>query len=153
MFVCTAALAILDRLDVIDQETLGWWLAERQLPNGGLNGRPEKLEDVRTHLFILPSQSIASTNFPLLQVCYSFWALSAMSALQKLHWIDADKLISFILSAQVRYRITDASLALTSMRNLVSRWWRHRGSPRGYGGRISYSLRSLRQVYCPPVKI
>lgn len=26
---------------------LGWWLAERQLPNGGLNGRPEKLEDVR----------------------------------------------------------------------------------------------------------
>ena len=26
--------------------TLGWWLAERQLPNGGLNGRPEKLEDV-----------------------------------------------------------------------------------------------------------
>lgn len=46
MFVCTAALAILDRLDVIDQETLAWWLAERQLPNGGLNGRPEKLEDV-----------------------------------------------------------------------------------------------------------
>jgi geranylgeranyl transferase type-2 subunit beta len=45
--VCTAALAILDRLDVIDVSTLGSWLAERQLPNGGLNGRPEKLEDVR----------------------------------------------------------------------------------------------------------
>lgn len=46
VFVCMAALAILDRLDVVDQETLAWWLAERQLPNGGLNGRPEKLEDV-----------------------------------------------------------------------------------------------------------
>jgi len=32
----------------VDAELLGWWLCERQLPNGGLNGRPEKLEDV-TH--------------------------------------------------------------------------------------------------------
>lgn len=46
VFVCVAALAILDRLDEVDQDMLGWWLAERQLPNGGLNGRPEKLEDV-----------------------------------------------------------------------------------------------------------
>jgi len=49
VFVCVGALAILDRLDVVDVPTLSWWLAERQLPNGGLNGRPEKLEDV--HLF------------------------------------------------------------------------------------------------------
>jgi hypothetical protein len=47
VFVCVAALAILDRLEEVDSETLAWWLAERQLPNGGLNGRPEKLEDVR----------------------------------------------------------------------------------------------------------
>lgn len=47
VFVCVAALAILGRLDIINQSTLPWWLAERQLPNGGLNGRPEKLEDVR----------------------------------------------------------------------------------------------------------
>lgn len=46
VFVCVASLAIMDRLDEIDHETLAWWLAERQLPNGGLNGRPEKLEDV-----------------------------------------------------------------------------------------------------------
>lgn len=52
VFVCVAALAILDRLDVIDQNTLAWWLAERQLPNGGLNGRPEKLEDVRPRLSV-----------------------------------------------------------------------------------------------------
>ena len=34
------------RLDVIDADLLGWWLAERQLKSGGLNGRPEKLPDV-----------------------------------------------------------------------------------------------------------
>lgn len=38
------------RLDIINQSTLPWWLAERQLPNGGLNGRPEKLEDVRLRI-------------------------------------------------------------------------------------------------------
>lgn len=47
VFPCVAALAILDKLDELDADTLGWWLAERQVPNGGLNGRPEKLEDVR----------------------------------------------------------------------------------------------------------
>ncbi|KAF8066736.1 terpenoid cyclases/protein prenyltransferase alpha-alpha toroid [Lyophyllum atratum] len=78
VFVCVAALAILDRLDEVDIQTLGWWLCERQLPNGGLNGRPEKLEDV----------------------CYSFWVLSAMAILDKIPWIDAEKLTGFILSAQ-----------------------------------------------------
>ncbi|POW21778.1 hypothetical protein PSHT_02075 [Puccinia striiformis] len=37
-------------LDIVDANTLGWWLSERQVPNGGLNGRPEKLEDV-SHVF------------------------------------------------------------------------------------------------------
>jgi len=46
VFVCVAALAILDRLDKIEHPTLCWWLSERQLPSGGLNGRLEKLEDV-----------------------------------------------------------------------------------------------------------
>ena len=79
VFPCIASLAILDRLDVVDQDMLGWWLAERQLPNGGLNGRPEKLEDV----------------------CYSFWVLSSMSIPNKVPWINAEKLTAFILSAQV----------------------------------------------------
>ncbi|KIM55686.1 hypothetical protein SCLCIDRAFT_1220968 [Scleroderma citrinum Foug A] len=78
VFVCVAALAILDRLDEVDHATLCWWLSERQLPSGGLNGRPEKLEDV----------------------CYSFWVLSALSILNKMTWIDADKLVAFILSSQ-----------------------------------------------------
>lgn len=48
VWVCVAALAILGELDRVDRDTLGSWLSERQLPNGGLNGRPEKLEDVRS---------------------------------------------------------------------------------------------------------
>lgn len=55
VFVCVAALAILDRLEEVDQDTLAWWLAERQLPNGGLNGRPEKLEDVGESLLEITS--------------------------------------------------------------------------------------------------
>lgn len=53
-------------------------LCERQRANGGLNGRPEKLEDV----------------------CYSWWCLSALKILNRLHWIDRDALIKFILSCQ-----------------------------------------------------
>jgi len=79
VWTCVGALAILDRLDgEVDEQMLGWWLAERQLPNGGLNGRPEKLEDV----------------------CYSFWVLSSLAILKKVHWIDANALTKFILSAQ-----------------------------------------------------
>ncbi|KAF8756038.1 Terpenoid cyclases Protein prenyltransferase [Rhizoctonia solani] len=78
LYVCLGTLAILDKLDEVDQSTLGWWLAERQLPNGGLNGRPEKLEDV----------------------CYSFWVLSSLAIIRRLHWIDSEALTKFILSAQ-----------------------------------------------------
>ena len=35
-----------DAVDKIDHLFLGWWLAERQVKAGGLNGRPEKLPDV-----------------------------------------------------------------------------------------------------------
>lgn len=66
------------RLDIVDRNTLAWWLAERQLPSGGLNGRPEKLPDV----------------------CYSWWVLSSMTILGKLHWIDAEKLKNFIYACQ-----------------------------------------------------
>lgn len=82
IFTCLGALKIAGALEKSlseDQvDLLGDWLCERQLPNGGLNGRPEKLEDV----------------------CYSWWVLSSMAMLGKLHWIDRDKLVEFILSCQ-----------------------------------------------------
>ncbi|TFY74074.1 hypothetical protein EWM64_g9938, partial [Hericium alpestre] len=126
VFVCICALAILDRLDVIDEKLLGWWLAERQLPNGGLNGRPEKLEDV----------------------CYSFWALSALSVLGKLTWIDSDDLIAFILSAQD----PDAGGIADRPGDVADVFHTHFGiaglSLLGYPG-----LEDLDPVYCMPAKV
>ncbi|KAF2242785.1 terpenoid cyclases/Protein prenyltransferase [Trematosphaeria pertusa] len=78
VFTCVAALTIAGRLDLVNQEKLGAWLSERQLKNGGLNGRPEKKEDV----------------------CYSWWVMSSMAMLNKLHWIDGEKLTKFILQCQ-----------------------------------------------------
>lgn len=75
---CVCALSILNRLDLIDTDLLSWWLCERQLPEGGLNGRPEKLPDV----------------------CYSWWVLSSLSILGHLDWIDKSGLRNFILKAQ-----------------------------------------------------
>ena len=78
VFTCVAALAILGKLDLLDKDRLGGWLSERQLPNGGLNGRPEKLPDV----------------------CYSWWVLSPLAILKRIHWIDGKKLTDFILRCQ-----------------------------------------------------
>ncbi|KAJ3236317.1 hypothetical protein HDU81_010906 [Chytriomyces hyalinus] len=78
IFCCVGALAIVNRLDLVETDRLAWWLAERQLKNGGLNGRPEKLEDV----------------------CYSWWVLSCLSILDRIHWINREKLVQFILNAQ-----------------------------------------------------
>ena len=46
VFCCVGALAITGYLDHVDKDLLGWWLCERQVKSGGLNGRPEKLPDV-----------------------------------------------------------------------------------------------------------
>ncbi|KAL1635162.1 Rab geranylgeranyltransferase [Neofusicoccum ribis] len=78
VFTCVGALTIAGRLDLVDRDKLGGWLSERQLPNGGLNGRPEKMEDV----------------------CYSWWVMSAMAMIDRLHWIDGSKLAAFILRCQ-----------------------------------------------------
>eukprot|EP00672_Neobodo_designis_P027034 CAMPEP_0174832208 /NCGR_PEP_ID=MMETSP1114-20130205/3550_1 /TAXON_ID=312471 /ORGANISM="Neobodo designis, Strain CCAP 1951/1" /LENGTH=348 /DNA_ID=CAMNT_0016066063 /DNA_START=30 /DNA_END=1076 /DNA_ORIENTATION=- len=78
VFCCVGALCIAGALDRIDQDRLAWWLAERQLPSGGLNGRPEKAADV----------------------CYSWWVLSSLAMLRRLHWIDRGALFSYILRCQ-----------------------------------------------------
>ena len=66
IYCCVGFLSLTHALDMIDCDLLGWWLCERQLPSGGLNGRPEKLPDV----------------------CYSWWVLASLAILGKIHWID-----------------------------------------------------------------
>ncbi len=82
-FTCVAALAIAatvhpPAMGVVDRDLLAWWLAERQTPTGGLNGRPEKLPDV----------------------CYSWWCLSCLAILGRCHWVDGRALRAFILACQ-----------------------------------------------------
>ncbi|XVF66935.1 hypothetical protein PTKIN_Ptkin10aG0080100 [Pterospermum kingtungense] len=78
IFCCVGALAIAGSLHHIDKDLLGWWLCERQVKSGGLNGRPEKLPDV----------------------CYSWWVLSSLILIDRVHWIDKEKLVKFILDCQ-----------------------------------------------------
>ncbi|KAK0731804.1 terpenoid cyclases/protein prenyltransferase alpha-alpha toroid [Lasiosphaeris hirsuta] len=78
IFTCVAALTIAGRKNLVDADRLGKWLSERQIAGGGLNGRPEKKEDV----------------------CYSWWVLSSLEMIGKTHWIDRDQLIAFILRCQ-----------------------------------------------------
>ena len=62
VFCCIGALSIAGALDQLRQpDVSAWWLCERQTPSGGLNGRPEKLQDV----------------------CYTWWCLSAMHILNR----------------------------------------------------------------------
>ncbi|KAI9782172.1 MAG: hypothetical protein M1816_001963 [Peltula sp. TS41687] len=77
-FTCLGALAIAGRLDLVDLDKSGRWLSERQTERGGLNGRPEKLEDV----------------------CYSWWVASGLAMIGRLHWIDGPRLRDFILKCQ-----------------------------------------------------
>eukprot|EP00758_Cryptobia_borreli_P004501 Tbor_TRINITY_DN4413_c0_g1::TRINITY_DN4413_c0_g1_i1::g.7946::m.7946/K05956/RABGGTB; geranylgeranyl transferase type-2 subunit beta len=78
IFCCLGALCIAGELDRIDKNKLGFWLAARQLPCGGLNGRPEKKADV----------------------CYSWWVVSSLSMIDRLHWISRDDLFKYILMCQ-----------------------------------------------------
>ncbi|OTF70019.1 geranylgeranyl transferase type-2 subunit beta-like protein [Euroglyphus maynei] len=77
-YCCLGSLSIAGQLHRIDADRLGWWLAERQLPSGGLNGRPEKLPDL----------------------CYSWWVLSSLAIIGRLHWINKQKLLCFIMACQ-----------------------------------------------------
>ncbi len=40
VYCCVGALAVAGALHRVDADRLGWWLCERQLPSGGLNGEP-----------------------------------------------------------------------------------------------------------------
>lgn len=43
IYCCLGALAIADSLHHVNADMLGWWLCERQLPSGGLNGELERV--------------------------------------------------------------------------------------------------------------
>lgn len=78
VYCCVGSLGIANQLHRFDKDQLGVWLSERQLPSGGLNGRPEKLPDL----------------------CYSWWCLSSLLMIGKMHMIDHKRLVEFIMACQ-----------------------------------------------------
>ena len=65
-------------LDLVDIETLGIWLSQRQTLQGGFNGRPEKLPDV----------------------CYSWWIMSTCYMIDRADLINLKELERYILNCQ-----------------------------------------------------
>jgi len=98
IFTCLGALSIAGRIDLVNVDKLGRWLSERQTDGGGLNGRPEKLEDV----------------------CYSWWVASSLAMIGRLHWIDGGKLSTYILKCQVGD--TASTLQHTLIGNRIWKW-------------------------------
>ncbi|PBP25811.1 hypothetical protein BUE80_DR003258 [Diplocarpon rosae] len=78
IYACLAALSIAGEIRLVDKDKLGRWLSERQVEQGGLNGRAEKLEDV----------------------CYSWWVGSSLAMIGRLRWVDGEALSAFILRCQ-----------------------------------------------------
>lgn len=131
VFCCLATLTISGRLYSSIVPDLGVWLSQRQCtPDGGLNGRPEKLQDV----------------------CYSWWVLSSISMLQYCsNWIDKGRLIDYILSCQDEKRggfsdrpgnVTDLFHTLFALTGL---------SLLGYKG--ERQLADIDPVFCLPKRV
>lgn len=78
VYCCVSSLALSNKLNKIDKDSLARWLSERQLPSGGLNGRPEKLPDL----------------------CYSWWCVASLKMINKMHMIDHKRLLDYILACQ-----------------------------------------------------
>ena len=90
IYCCVGMLSILGKLHHVNADQLGWWLCERQLPSGGLNGRPEKLPDV----------------------CYSWWVLASIKTIGKIHWINkVRKQTDFIVINPSRLNVKASSIA------------------------------------------
>jgi geranylgeranyl transferase type-2 subunit beta len=78
VFCVVACLKTLGYLDYIDRFQTIKFLVNRQVENGGLNGRVNKKEDV----------------------CYSFWVYSSLKMLGAHSFIDEKRLIDFIYKCQ-----------------------------------------------------
>ena len=113
VYCCVGALAVANALHHVDADQLGWWLCERQLPSGGLNGRDtHKCTQAFTHIHTcmhththkytradththrlrkshtVRSALCAGRPEKLPDVCYSWWVLASLQIIGRIHWIS-----------------------------------------------------------------
>ncbi|XP_021296574.1 geranylgeranyl transferase type-2 subunit beta 1 isoform X2 [Herrania umbratica] len=87
IFCCVGALAITGSLHHVDKDLLGWWLCERQVKSGGLNGRPEKLPDVCYSWFILDCQDVENGGISdrpddAVDIFHTYFGVAGLSLLE-----------------------------------------------------------------------
>lgn len=76
-YCCVCAVSLMGvALPVDKQDRLLGWLAHRQQPSGGFNGRPNKLEDT----------------------CYSFWVMATLATMGKLELVDHSLARQFLIT-------------------------------------------------------
>ncbi|XP_060256170.1 geranylgeranyl transferase type-2 subunit beta isoform X4 [Ovis aries] len=83
-FCAVATLALLGKLDAINVEKAIEFVLSCMNFDGGFGCRPGS----ESHAGQLPD------------VCYSWWVLASLKIIGRLHWIDREKLRSFILACQ-----------------------------------------------------
>ncbi|KAB0366978.1 hypothetical protein FD755_020302 [Muntiacus reevesi] len=86
-FCGMVTLALLGKLDATNVEKAIEFVLSCMNFDGGFGCRPG-------------SESHAGQNSCLLLVCYSWWVLTFLKIIERLHWIDREKLCSFILACQ-----------------------------------------------------
>ncbi|KAJ0176982.1 hypothetical protein K1T71_006991 [Dendrolimus kikuchii] len=91
IYCCVGTLSICKRMDALHADELAWWLCERQLPSGGLNGRPEKLPDLCYSWFTMYQSTLTIKTYT---------TQSSLSMLNRIHWVDKKNLEQFILACQ-----------------------------------------------------
>ena len=83
----------------MDADQLGWWLCERQLPSGGLNGEfLLSLLDVFQNCCLL---FFTGRPEKLPDVCYSWWVLASLKIIGRIHWIS--KVLQYIAAGQTNH--------------------------------------------------
>ncbi|RWW26972.1 hypothetical protein GW17_00008619 [Ensete ventricosum] len=98
-------LAIVDRIDVLDIGKVSdcillMWLAYRTMMDLFL-----VICGVKLTLGMV-SLLTRYISFKSLQVCYSWWVLSSLIMIDRVHWIDKEKLTRFILNCQAVFIIS-----------------------------------------------
>ena len=47
-------------------------------------------------------------------MCYSWWVLASLAMLGRLHWIDKQKMVTFILACQVNITFTTSNCMMST---------------------------------------
>nr|KJB31783.1 hypothetical protein B456_005G208400 [Gossypium raimondii] len=96
------ALDLLGKLDSVNVDEVISWILKCQHESGGFSGNIG--HDPHILYTLSAVQVLALFNkldvLDIDKVCYSWWVLSSLIMIDRVHWIDKEKLVKFILDCQ-----------------------------------------------------